>query len=107
MCKTENKQIVSKLTNYVNPITNYWLCNNQDFSFLTSSDSLEPSINGLFVLMRVVFIMGISAQFAFQVCENLAYYTIIIFQATLLQVLEYHVEWLEEIGFSHSQVITN
>ena len=51
--------------------------------------------------------MGISAQFAFQVCENLAYYTIIIFQATLLQVLEYHVEWLEEIGFSHSQVITN
>lgn len=30
-----------------------------------------------------------------------------IFQATLLQVLEYHVEWLEEIGFSHNQVITN
>lgn len=27
-----------------------------------------------------------------------------IFQATLLQVLEYHVEWLEEIGFSHNQV---
>ncbi|XP_022804116.1 gem-associated protein 2-like isoform X1 [Stylophora pistillata] len=24
-------------------------------------------------------------------------------QATLLQVLEYHVEWLEEIGFSHDQ----
>lgn len=51
--------------------------------------------------------MAISAQVAFQVCENLAYHTIIIFQATLLQVLEYHVEWLEEIGFSHSQVITN
>lgn len=25
-------------------------------------------------------------------------------QATLLQVLEYHVTWLEEIGFSHHQV---
>lgn len=25
-------------------------------------------------------------------------------QATLLQVLEYHVAWLEEIGFSHHQV---
>ncbi|KAL9960934.1 hypothetical protein ACROYT_G034442 [Oculina patagonica] len=24
-------------------------------------------------------------------------------QATLLQVLEYHVDWLEEIGFSHNQ----
>ena len=25
-------------------------------------------------------------------------------QATLSQVLEYHVAWLEEIGFSHHQV---
>ena len=32
---------------------------------------------------------------------------LLFFQATLLQVLEYHVEWLEEIGFSHNQVITN
>ena len=27
-----------------------------------------------------------------------------VIQATLLQVLEYHVAWLEEIGFSHHQV---
>lgn len=27
-----------------------------------------------------------------------------IFQATLIKVLEYHAEWLEEIGFSHNQV---
>ena len=104
LCNTENKQIIGKLTGEPN-------------------NKLLTLQKPRFFIPYQLWLIGTFHQWPLSSNESSFYHGDLssvwlpslwkgiilwfIFQATLLQVLEYHVEWLEEIGFSHNQVITN